>query len=64
MFGGPLQITGQFKTAGDFGWLQINGNELVVDDFPSCHGRGKKKRNLSPHEKKNLRPLNSKLYRS
>lgn len=42
MFGGPLQITGQFKTAGDFDWLQINGNELVVDDFPSCHGRGKK----------------------
>ena len=42
MFGGPLQITGQFKTLGDFGWLQIYGNELVVDDFPSCHGCGKK----------------------
>lgn len=42
MFGGLLQITGQFKTAGDFGWLQIDGNEIAVDGFPSCHERGKK----------------------
>ena len=42
MFGGHLQITGQFKTAGDFGWLQINGNEIVVEGCPSCHGCGKK----------------------
>ena len=42
MFGGHLQITGQSKTAGDFGWLQINDNEIAVDDFPSCTGVEKK----------------------